>query len=196
MVINCKYCNKEFNRAKSKINNYENFCSRECYNKSRAIYSNCEYCGKEFKTQPYLIKQGYGIYCSRSCRNKGRLKKYPHIIEINKKCFDEARKGFKGKNHPAWKGGVSKINERIRKSKKMKEWREAVFMRDNYTCQDCHKKGGVLNAHHIVLFSTNKKLATDINNGTTLCEECHKKRHKKDSVVWGIIGRNVQLKTA
>jgi len=60
-----------------------------------------------------------------------------------------------------------------------KEWRTSVFKRDKYTCQHCHGIGGELNAHHIKLFSKFKKLRYAINNGLTLCIECHKEEHKR-----------------
>jgi predicted restriction endonuclease len=82
--------------------------------------------------------------------------------------------GKRGKLHPAWKGGICKENEILRKGLEFRTWRKAVYERDNYTCQFCGKKGG-LNADHIKPWSLFPKLRFDINNGRTLCIECHKK---------------------
>ena len=68
-----------------------------------------------------------------------------------------------------------------RKSKEYSNWRTAVFIRDNYTCQICGQVGGKLNAHHIKHFAKDKKRRFDINNGITLCYECHKEVHSKRS---------------
>jgi hypothetical protein len=82
-----------------------------------------------------------------------------------------------GKNHHNWKGGITPINKRIRKSIEYKQWVRTVFERDNYTCQICSKHGVKLNAHHIKPFAKHPELRLEISNGETLCEECHKKEH-------------------
>lgn len=77
-------------------------------------------------------------------------------------------------------------------------WRLEVFKRDNFTCKECGKKGGwnsVLKTDHIKQFALilkennikslddarSCKELWDINNGRTLCKECHKK-----TPTWGI----------
>ncbi len=65
-------------------------------------------------------------------------------------------------------------NRRIRKSIDYKLWRERVFQRDNYTCQECYVRGGELNADHIKPFALYPELRFDISNGKTLCVPCHR----------------------
>lgn len=65
----------------------------------------------------------------------------------------------------------------IRRSAEYKEWRKAVFERDNYTCQLCGVRGVKLNAHHKKPFAFFPDQRTVIENGITLCERCHKKVH-------------------
>jgi len=69
--------------------------------------------------------------------------------------------------------GLSSIHERLRRGKKFKIWRESVFERDDYTCQNCDERGSHLHPHHIVNFNTNAKLRFVNSNGVTLCEKCH-----------------------
>ena len=91
--------------------------------------------------------------------------------------------GIKGKkNHFYGKTMVGKLNPRyidgrsylpysIEFSEKLKE---SIRKRDNYTCQACgDSKGGNLNAHHIKNFIDNESLRLDVNNGITLCKNCH-----------------------
>jgi 5-methylcytosine-specific restriction endonuclease McrA len=89
---------------------------------------------------------------------------------LKKKSFVQL--GSRGSN---WQGGKTPINRAIRKRSKYRLWREAVFKRDDYTCQDCGKRGGTLNADHVKPFSLFPKLRFSIDNGKTLCVPCHKK---------------------
>lgn len=56
------------------------------------------------------------------------------------------------------------------------EWRRLVFERDGYRCVECDD-GGKLNAHHIKSWADHPDLRYDVENGVTLCIECHAKRH-------------------
>lgn len=59
------------------------------------------------------------------------------------------------------------------------KWRRLVFERDNYICQVCKDdQGGNLTAHHLNGYHWDKTGRTDVNNGVTLCEPCHKKFHR------------------
>ena len=99
----------------------------------------------------------------------------------NRIITDEERrkrsKGRKGALSSLWKGGVSKQNrterENIMSTLEYRIWRRKVYERDGYTCQDCGKRGGKLNAHHVKSFSLYPELRLNVNNGKTLCEPCH-----------------------
>lgn len=78
-----------------------------------------------------------------------------------------------GKNNGRYIDGRTPEVRKARTSKKYKEWRMMVFGRDNFTCQDCGKRGCYLEAHHIKPFSTHKHLRFNVNNGITYCKACH-----------------------
>lgn len=83
------------------------------------------------------------------------------------------RIGFSGENHWNWKGGITRENRRLRGVKEMKDWRNDVFERDSYTCQYCGKKNCYLEAHHIYKMSKYPELMFELDNGITLCKNCH-----------------------
>lgn len=98
------------------------------------------------------------------------------------------RLGMMGDKNPAWKGGITSFQAKIRNSVSMINWRKAVFQKDNHTCVLCRQIGGRLQADHIYPFSRmleesnldfdeiiNNKWFWDISNGRTLCFDCHKK---------------------
>lgn len=79
-----------------------------------------------------------------------------------------------GAKHHNWKGGVTPENMKARKSVECKEWRTAVFERDDYTCVNCGERGGKLNADHIKPFCDYPELRFSVDNGRTLCVPCHR----------------------
>jgi len=94
-----------------------------------------------------------------------------------------------GKDNPAYIDGRTPLVIKVRHCWKYRLWITSIFKRDNYICQDCETRGGKLEAHHVKAFSkiwtdnkiTNYKEALkceelwDLDNGLTLCKECHKK---------------------
>ena len=65
-----------------------------------------------------------------------------------------------------------------RRTAEYKQWRKAVFERDNYTCLNCKRKGVRINAHHIKQYAYYPELRYEIGNGVTLCVPCHKLIHR------------------
>lgn len=97
-------------------------------------------------------------------------------FEVRKKISET----MTGKNNHNWKGGITSINNKIRTSKEFKTWRKAVFKRDDYACQACGARNGngktiYLHAHHILPFAKYPEKRFDIDNGLTLCKECHRR---------------------
>lgn len=104
--------------------------------------------------------------------HKGQKKPWAgkFLTEEGRKRIIEAISGTKNKN---WKGGITSLQEKIRNSAEYKNWRRLVFKRDDYTCVWCRKKGGYLEADHIKQFAFFPELRFAVDNGRTLCKECH-----------------------
>jgi len=102
-----------------------------------------------------------------------------HLSEQTKMRISIGNKGKLSKeNNPNWKGGITPINKLLRRSLEYKQWRKKVFIRDNYQCQVCEKRG-VLHPHHLKPFAGFPLLRFVMSNGITLCPPCHKAAHKK-----------------
>ncbi len=111
-----------------------------------------------------------------------------HTAETKAKISKANMGRFRGENGSNWQGGITPLRLAIRGCTKALAWRKAVFERDDYTCVLCGKRGGELNADHVVPFSkilrdagvTTLEQAEaldalwDLANGRTLCVPCHK----------------------
>jgi hypothetical protein len=118
----------------------------------------------------------------------------PRAEETRKKISDNT----KGEKSYHWKGGITPLNMQIRLNPKMKEWRNAVFKKDNYkdSASGCSPRNkNQLEAHHIIPFakiiktynikSLEDALKCDIlwdpNNGITMLRTSHIAHHE----IWG-----------
>jgi len=87
----------------------------------------------------------------------------------------------RGANNTNWKGGITPINKALRASLEYEEWRKKVFERDLYTCRICGEIGGRLEADHIKSWAEYPTLRFSLENGRTLCHDCHTKTEN-----WGM----------
>lgn len=96
----------------------------------------------------------------------------------SRKCHAESQKGREPENLARNRGRKPRTYFNTHRNKhgcqEDRDWRAAVFKRDDYTCQICQQKGGRLQADHIQPFSVYHLLRHDLANGRTLCIECHK----------------------
>lgn len=147
----------------------------------------CEVCSKPI-TKKTNESRGYFYtkrYCSRNCASKAPLsnetrkrlseshKGKVQSVETRKRNRESQIRRIEKGVHNRWRGGISPINQKIRRSLEYRIWREAVFKRDNYTCRFCGKRGGTIHADHIKQFAYYPELRFAIDNGRTLCKACH-----------------------
>jgi 5-methylcytosine-specific restriction endonuclease McrA len=56
-----------------------------------------------------------------------------------------------------------------------KEFRYKVLKRDKHTCQMCKSRiRKNLEVHHVMTWASASSLRYDVDNGITLCKQCHK----------------------
>ena len=170
-ILNCIICTSEFQRWPSEIKNGRNkFCSIKC----KAIQMSKD---KKGENNP-MWRGGKILLNCIVCNNEFRVKR--HLENIAKFCSSQChrkwqRETMRRENHWNWKGGIDSESHRLRNSFEYKLWRKSVFERDNYTCIWCGaNKSETLNADHIKPFSLFPELRFAIDNGRTLCVDCHK----------------------
>lgn len=184
----------------------ENICG-DAHHRSYLSIVPCEFCGDTFK--PYLSSMRF---CSVDCANRSKENQIElecfecgsmYSISVSEHkwakdrgylhnfCGKKCQHNFQRKEgHPAWikdRSLVKNKDKTLRNTEEMKEWRRSVFSRDNWQCQQCGDRSCkghrvILNAHHIKRVVDCPELSTDICNGITLCESCHKKTYKKEHV--------------
>lgn len=104
---------------------------------------------------------------------RGHFKGKKLPLELKKK-LSKAKLGLRGKDTNNWRGGTSRSYKDGYYSPEYKEWRKKVFERDDFICRECGK-AEYITAHHIKSFSKYPKIRYDVDNGLTLCEDCHAK---------------------
>lgn len=187
----CSLCSKHFYYPPG-ANHPGKYCSRDCRDKAITTIPDalCLTCGS-----PAHPPKGNGIrqrgkkYCSPECyaeslrgkpsaRNTrvsllcercGALKEIKaYRVGEYRYCSRSCYSADRAEN------AVTPELERLRHSAEYREWRTAIFVRDDYTCQGCGQRGGTLHADHIKAFAHYPELRFDVSNGRTLCVPCHK----------------------
>lgn len=95
-------------------------------------------------------------------------------------CIPPRNPHLIGPNRPNWKGGHRAARQADYKNPLYVAFRDAVKLRDNWTCQDCQDKGEKvgIQVHHIKSWGAHPDLRYEVSNGITLCRRCHKSRHR------------------
>lgn len=176
----CPNCGKvETGKSRDLVTLY---CSYECWRVHCAgkhlktgAYGRCDECEEVFYIRGYRLGQGSGHYCSLNC--------YFAAKRVPEKSCPVCKKRFRkhtttcsqrcskiGVLNPLWKGGITKRS----RTAAVRQWRLAVFQRDNFTCQGCGIQDVELHAHHIKNFNRYPELRLDVANGQTLCAPCHR----------------------
>lgn len=150
---NCKYCGLEFAVAHDRPN--KQYCTHRCSAEATRLEPlTCQQCGQSF------LRGSGETFCSIDCYNDWQ--------RANPRLGPEVHN---------WKGGSTSENQIERRRFPYREWRDLVFTRDNWTCQDCGTRGVYLHAHHVFPFAEFPEHRYQPWNGITLCRPCHAKIH-------------------
>ena len=136
------------------------------------------HCSEEAKRKMSEIAKRNGHRPSfKGYHHTKETKRRISLIQKGRKLSEETKMKMRGRIPWNWKGG--KTREHHHGNGKYKQWRSDVFQRDNWTCQTCGIRSSqgepvYLEAHHIKFWAKYPELRFDINNGITLCVDCHK----------------------
>lgn len=130
------------------------------------------------ETKKKMTHQGMkGKHHSEITKRKISLSHKGKKVKLSEETRKKRSLAFTGEKNPNWKGGITPQTLLERTSNKYLLWRDAVFRKDNFTCQKTGIKGG-FEAHHINNFSSFPELRFNVNNGITLSIEAHIEFHK------------------
>ncbi len=131
------------------------------------VFVKCELCNKIEKVPHCRSKRKY---CSVKCYGLSKIDKpwQPNMSQYLPKR----------EKHWNWQGGNIKTRWPSIEDKK---WINAIFKRDDYTCQECNERGGSLEAHHVKRKADFPELRHRKENGITLCKSpCHLATYGKE----------------
>lgn len=159
--LKCKICqiqNPKFSEAK--VNSFFEKEGCRLLSKYKNANSHMDYicnCGRITQTTYQNFKQGI------RCKACGILKN-------------------SGEKHYNFNPNLTQEDREVKRfTKEYERWRRKVRKRDNYTCQKCYKTNTQiktkLHTHHIESFGDNILLRTELSNGITFCENCHRLFH-------------------
>ena len=185
----CLICGKTIIKKPScslkRWNETTKYCSRECKNKSQI--------GKPAWNKGLTKEIDERVRKSSERMKRNNPMKRKEVKEKSSKSHtgyimpESQRRKMSDTQKKRVKAGLNNLyihgnylkNRGARYTIDYKIWRAKVFARDNYTCQRCgrkRRKGDrvILNAHHIKSWAEYPELRFVVENGQTLCEECHR----------------------
>jgi len=150
------------------------------------VLCHCDVCGKEnlIKYQNIKSNEYICLICLRkSEKNIKNLKQNTLKMKCTKRSKETKEKmknnhkDFSGKNNPNYNPNLTdKGRKQRRHGWGQNKWKNQIKKHNNFTCQKCGSKEN-LQAHHINNWKNFKEQRLDIDNGITLCKDCHKKLH-------------------
>ena len=171
-------------------------CSRKCVADSqKGKPAPCSFSGRNHKSDSIakmsLVQKEIGktekkkeTARKNGLANKGK-KRTEEFRQKRSELYKELGYGYwlpikSGAEHWNWKGGITPLKTLLRKSYKYRKWRKEILDRDGHVCQICGASGKCMEVDHFPVRFAELVLKHryddlwKINNGRTLCKECHK----------------------
>lgn len=175
ITLQCEQCYKEYQKIPS-LKEVSRFCSMKCRNEYdkqtmlgennhnyKRVSTKCDGCDEIIEVIPFDYKRLKHNFCSFECykNNIGQYKTGANNYNYRHDLTEKER--IMGRNYTEYP-----------------LWRASVYERDNYTCRVCgDKTSGNLNAHHLDGYNWCVEKRVDVDNGVTLCNQCHTHFHSE-----------------
>lgn len=193
LLLKCTVCQREF-----EVKPYRKdakFCSQKCYGLSNIgkIPKSAFKKGQRPSKKTEFQKGEKHLYWGKSSPAKG---KHWSLSNLTKKKMSEVRlgkqhrrkKGYKvlsntGEKNCKWIKDRSLIKrQEERNNPNDKQWKYAVYKRDNFKCRLNDKNcSGKIVAHHILAWRKYPELRFVVSNGITLCKFHHPLKEKDEN---------------
>lgn len=176
----CVVCGEVFKRSKTYSTSTwakAKYCSKKCWSvRGLKETRNCNYCSKEFSLPAHLMKLGDKKRERRACSRK-----CSYLLVTADKSY-------------MWKGKQAsyvRFSDALRNTNLYRNWRKAIKIRDNNKCVNCGETDENMHVHHIYplkqiikdekwnmerwieLYSSPHSKLWDLENGVTICGDCH-----------------------
>lgn len=193
--VQCDYCGIVRKGIK-----YNNFTKLKSYRESKNYY--CQSCNAKVNNRlpiEEVIKRVESLQNGYKLLNPNDYENHDSVLKIScdknheyettmasvqqgckcNVCWDEINKiRWIGEGNPRYNPELTERTRwRNRDTLEVVEWRRSVYERDNFTCQCCGQYQGNLHAHHLDGYDWAVEKRVDVDNGITLCSECHKEFH-------------------
>lgn len=165
----CPVCGKI---ALSHLSWPSKYCGMACYTSARQKAAVCGFCKSTFKP-----RRASSIYCGRRCRGLAQRKRLsprpcPHCASVfspsrknpvfcSLRCYGLSQRGV----HPRAGNNFTPRQKRL------------IRQRDGRKCRRCGKTSSLHFDHVVPIYRGGTNA---IANGQILCEDCHKKKTKRD----------------
>jgi hypothetical protein len=157
--MTCQQCDTSFVAMDHRENRPTRYCSRACRDEAMRtrVELTCRQCGKVFRRKAYMESwsQDRGPFCGFACYGRWQ----------SQNAKGEANPNFRPES-PRRGSGQWERN------------RIAALERDGHRCQDCGATGKRLYVHHQTPWEPNQEDPHALDNLTSLCGSCHRRRHR------------------